>query len=818
MKKVFLLTSFLSIIFFSVSSSNSAEYWDVTYGGSYDDFVSSIQQTTDGGYIVAGTTNSFGGYYDVWVLKLDETGNVSWQKTYGGTTDGDYASSIQQTTDGGYIVTGRTFSFGPGISAFWILKLDSVGNVLWQKTYGGNGRDEASSIRQTTDGGYVVTGYTESFGAGRENFWVLKLDETGNVSWQKTYGGNGRDGATSIQQTTDGGYVVLGYTYSFGAGYEDLLVLKLDETGNVSWQKTYGGGSTAEYPSSIQLTTDGGYVVVTPRSKDYLILKIDSFGNIQWQKTYGGRDWESASSIQQTTDGGYIVATSYSEDYHILKIDSFGDIQWQKTYGGSYRDIASSIQQTTDGGYIVAGNTRSFRAGQYDIWVLKLDEKGEIPDCNIMDISNVIINDSSSISKDVTCTVQTSSAYIVETTAVPQDTSAELNTVCTSQIDADEDGILSYQDNCPHVANPGQEDIDGDNFGDVCDNCPSDNSSDQENSDNDNFGDVCDNCPYVTNPDQEDSDGDDIGDICDNCPDIAYSGQEDSDRDGLGNICDNCPDIANPDQEDLDGDSFGNACDEDDDNDEILDTADNCPEIVNPDQNDYDKDGVGDACDNKPIVFNPFPIADGHYAFSKVCPCSWGCGIGGECHTTTLFTEHGITMGSRTYTDGPGGYKGINTFDICISCYEETKTGIVEFDISNIEGIYSGDQIQASLTFIVKEDSLKNDSCLLLYSILDENENGIIELTDVNTSDYLGEICSSHPLQPFDTISFDVTSALEHDLSDSNQSDFSGFVLKTSEDASTFIEFYDHTDPENGPRLSVSSSDCTDKDIDGYCA
>ncbi|MDE2180364.1 MAG: hypothetical protein KGJ40_05895, partial [candidate division NC10 bacterium] len=231
-----------------------------TYGGANDDWIGSIRQTTDGGYIVAGYTTSFGaGNADAWVLKLDATGAVQWQKTYGG-VGYDEATSIQQTTDGGYIVAGYTNSFGAGYQDAWVLKLDSTGTVVWQQTYGGTDYDYATSIQQTTDGGYIVAGRTRSFGgAGFDDAWILKLNSTGTVEWQKTYGGTGGDEATSIQQTTDGGYIVAGST-SFGAGNADAWVLKLDAVGAVQWQRTYGGAAN-DYATSIHQTADGGYIV-----------------------------------------------------------------------------------------------------------------------------------------------------------------------------------------------------------------------------------------------------------------------------------------------------------------------------------------------------------------------------------------------------------------------------------------------------------------------------------------------------------------------------------------------------------------------------
>jgi uncharacterized delta-60 repeat protein len=184
---------------------------------------------------VAGYTHSFGaGEDDFWVLKLSSGGAVSWQKRYDGGDD-DYATSIQQTSDGGYIVAGHTTSFGAGDSDSWVLKLNSSGTVAWQKRYAGANEDWAVSIQQTSDEGYIVAGITDSFGAGSGDFWVLKLNSSGTVAWQKTYGGVSKEEATSIQETRDGRYIVAGYTYSFGAGGYDFWVLRLDSDGTVSF-------------------------------------------------------------------------------------------------------------------------------------------------------------------------------------------------------------------------------------------------------------------------------------------------------------------------------------------------------------------------------------------------------------------------------------------------------------------------------------------------------------------------------------------------------------------------------------------------------
>jgi len=398
-------------------------YWAKTYGGADGDFAYSIQETSDGGYIVAGEAGSFGaGGYDVWGLKLDSAGNVAWQKTYGGTYS-DFAYSIQETSDGGYIVAGETWSFGAGGYDVWVLKLEADGNVTWQKTCGGAENDAAYSIQETSDGGYIVAGETWSFGAGSCDVWVLKLEANGNVTWQKTYGGASDDFAYSIQETSDGGYIVAGNTESFGAGSCDIWILKLDSAGNVTWQKTYGG-QYIDGVRSIQETSDGGYIVAGETdlsgagSADVWILKIEADGNVTWQKTYGGADDDSAYSIQETSDGGYIVAGRTESfgagvaDVWVLKIEANGNVAWQKTYGGASGDYAYSIQETSGGGYIVAGRTESFGAGLTDVWVLKLDSDGSIPGCPLGVASDAAIT-------VTTVTGETTTADVAETTVTP---------------------------------------------------------------------------------------------------------------------------------------------------------------------------------------------------------------------------------------------------------------------------------------------------------------------------------------------------------------------------------------------------------------
>jgi hypothetical protein len=257
-----------------------------TYGGVIlDDEAFSVQQTSDGGYIVAGYTNSFGaGGFDAFLVKTDANGNRIWAKTYG-RADEDEAYSVQQTSDGGYIVAGYTFSFGASGYDIFLIKTDASGNIIWAKTYGGTGEDVAYSVQQTSDGGYIVAGYTFSFGASGYDIFLIKTDASGNIIWAKTYGGTGDDVAYSVQQTSDGGYIVASETRSFGAGWKDIFLIKTDAFGNVQWARTYGG-TDDDWVSSVQQTSDGGYIVTGftysfgASLADIFLIKTDANGNI----------------------------------------------------------------------------------------------------------------------------------------------------------------------------------------------------------------------------------------------------------------------------------------------------------------------------------------------------------------------------------------------------------------------------------------------------------------------------------------------------------------------------------------------------------
>jgi uncharacterized delta-60 repeat protein len=376
---------------YSSHNPMSAISFAKTYGGTGSEVAYSVQQTSDGGYILAGYKYSFGaGGDDFFLIKTDANGNIIWAKTYGG-TDYDYAYSVQQTSDGGYIVAGFTRSFGAGYNDIFLIKTDANGNIIWAKTYGGIYTDSATSVQQTSDGGYIVTGSTYSFGAGGYDIFLIKTDANGNIIWAKTYGGTNDDRASSVQQTSDGGYIVAGYTRSFGAGGDDFFLIKTDANGNIQWAKTYGG-TNYDVAYSVHQTSDGGYIVAGRTGSwayNIFLVKTDANGNIQWAKIYGGTFNDVAYSVHQTSDGGYIVAgTTWSfgagaVDIFLIKTDANGNIIWAKTYGEIDWDKAYSVHQTSDGGYIVAGLIETFDAS-YNIFLIKTDANGNIGSCSIV--------------------------------------------------------------------------------------------------------------------------------------------------------------------------------------------------------------------------------------------------------------------------------------------------------------------------------------------------------------------------------------------------------------------------------------------------
>ena len=383
MKKL-ILTLFLTIPFVGHGQS-----WNKTFGGvSYEEGYS-VQQTTDGGYIICGTTFTFGnGDYDVWLIKTDGNGNEIWNKTFGGTNE-DRGYHVQQTTDGGYIISGTTFSFGNGNYDVWLIKTDGNGNELWNKTYGGTSEERGYSVQQSSEGGYIISGITSSFGNGNYDVWLIKTDGNGNEIWNKTFGGTNYDESISVQQTTDGGYIIAGTTFSFGNGATNIYLIKADGNGNELWNKTFGGTNN-NWGYSVQQSNDGGYILIGYTNSfgnggaDVYLIKTDGNGNELWSKTFGGANDDGGVSVQQTNDGGYII-TGYTKssgngdaDVYLIKTDGGGNELWNKTFGGTYEDGGFDVQQTADGGYIITGKTLYAGSVNSDLYLIKTDGNGNV--------------------------------------------------------------------------------------------------------------------------------------------------------------------------------------------------------------------------------------------------------------------------------------------------------------------------------------------------------------------------------------------------------------------------------------------------------
>ena len=362
--------------------------WTKLYGGSGDDRVNSANETSDGGFIIAGSTKSFGaGQNDVYIIKTDSDGDTIWTRTYGGLL-WDVAYSIQQTLDGGYIITGYTYSFGAGNSDLYLIKTNSIGDTLWTRTYGGEFPDGGVMVREITGGGYIILGYTESFGNGNRDIWLLKTNEVGDTLWTETFGGAYQDYAGSMQQTTDEGYIIAGST-DIIPSINYAYLIKTDANGDILWSRTFWGGDFVSL-QSIEQTLDGGYIIgissysYSDSDCDIYLLKTYPSGDSTWARVYGGAEWDQVFSVDITSDQGYLIAGytesfgAGSEDVYVIKTDSLGTETWSVVYGGVSDDVSHSALQTTDEGYMIAGNTLSFGVGSGDIWLLRLASETDI--------------------------------------------------------------------------------------------------------------------------------------------------------------------------------------------------------------------------------------------------------------------------------------------------------------------------------------------------------------------------------------------------------------------------------------------------------
>jgi len=346
-----------------------------TYGGANEDVAYSVHQTVDGGYIIAGYTDSYGaGSGDVYLVKTDAAGDTLWTRTFGGTHE-DFGYSVQQTADSGFVVAGYTSSYRADSCDVYLTKTDAVGDTLWTRTYGGANMSGGRSVQQTTDGGCIIAGWTDSNGG---DAFLIKTDAHGDTTWTRACGGPNHEAGNCVQQTKDGGYIIAGGTDS--ADSEDIYVVKTDSNGDTSWTRTYGGGE-GEW---VEQTPDGGYIVAGHTdSSTACLIKTDTNGDTSWTRTYSRGLVDFGMAVEHTLDGGYMVAgyTVSNEldfDVYLVKTDANGDTSWTKTYGGDHSDMGMAVEHTLDGGFIIAGMTRSYGTGGFDIYLIKTDSLGNV--------------------------------------------------------------------------------------------------------------------------------------------------------------------------------------------------------------------------------------------------------------------------------------------------------------------------------------------------------------------------------------------------------------------------------------------------------
>jgi hypothetical protein len=386
-------SSFLVLALFALGTGEplyaQAVLWTADYGGAYTEEGYAGVRTSDGGYAVLGSTYSFGaGDHDIYLVRLDSLGDTLWSRTYGGAGT-EHGYDILQTADGGFVVVGSTYSFGAGNYDVYLLRLDFVGGLIWSRTFGGAAKDIGRSIRATSDGGYIIGGSTASFGAGYDDFYLIKTNATGDMLWARAYGGVGGESAFAVRPTPGGGYILCGATGSFGVGYSSLYAVKTNSNGDTLWTSTFGG-ALADMGYAVEVSTDGGLVFVGATASfgagqyDIYLVKTDPNGLFEWERTYGGAAEDRGYSVRPTADGGFLIAgttASYGAgafDAVAIRTDPLGIAEWQRTYGGSKSDYCFA-SVTDNNAWVLVGHTFSYGAGASDIFINKISAQGATP-------------------------------------------------------------------------------------------------------------------------------------------------------------------------------------------------------------------------------------------------------------------------------------------------------------------------------------------------------------------------------------------------------------------------------------------------------
>ncbi len=418
----------------STSNNDDQVTFVKTYGGSKNDSAQSVTATTDGGYIILGYTQSNDNditdkqdeSFDYWVLKFDATDQLQWQKTYGGSLD-DRGSDIIQTSDGGYAILGYSFSNdgdatdNAGLQDYWLVKLDANGNISWEKSFGYQGADSGITMTETNDQGFLVTGILDVTASGGEgnssrnanrhaggDYWALKLDISGNLEWSHYFGGNFTDTPYGVVQTNDNGYIVVGSSdsedtdISSNIGTYDFWVIKISESGDLVWEKSFGGSQIDEARAIVK-TNDGNYIIAgdtrssdndvsqNKGAADLWFIKISPSGNLIWERTIGGSSFDVARAIKKSQNNGFLLSGSSrssdmdvsenkgQNDAWVLKTDNNGNLLWETTVGGSNIDFSYDVAELINGSVIAVGDTASSdgdiieNKGFTDLLIIKID-------------------------------------------------------------------------------------------------------------------------------------------------------------------------------------------------------------------------------------------------------------------------------------------------------------------------------------------------------------------------------------------------------------------------------------------------------------
>ena len=396
------------IILLTIQSWSQIPFSEKTFGTIYNESCFSFIHTNDNGYAMLGITSSPGtGDQNIYFTKLDSNENIQWTKTYGGPGI-DQAGTIRQTLDGGYIICGNQYSFGAGGSDGYLIRTDSQGTMIWSRAYGLPLDDVLWRLELTSDSNYIAMGTTFSSGTNSGDILVVKVNDGGDTLWTRIIGGPVYDAGINLTPADDGGCVIVGRVYSFGAGLRDVMLSRIDGNGNVLWLKTYGGTGTEE-GMAVAHTSDNGYIITGATESfsnntyyDVYMVKTDSAGNMIWSRAYGGDNIDATYCVTEAPDGGYVVAGftdswAYlhlltnnqasplgddSSHVFLMKVSILGDTVWTRAFGGAKQDEAYALINDPDGGYFTAAYSASFSGNDsVDAYIIHSDSLG-MSDCH----------------------------------------------------------------------------------------------------------------------------------------------------------------------------------------------------------------------------------------------------------------------------------------------------------------------------------------------------------------------------------------------------------------------------------------------------